>query len=585
MAEHASPNSAALRARSPDQLKEWLPWVTNIRFVVISFVFAIDYAIRTLAGNPNPASFKYFGFVIILWYVLGLFYLIYYQLSQDYLLQAYLQIFSDIAIITAILHLTGDLESNYLSLYLVVIILSSTLLPRGRVFAVAGLSFIGMGGVLELAYLPIILPDLAAHYPTLRYLMTSSPLSVDLRTLQVKIGASFFAFFAVAFLSGRLAEKLRKVGAELRDKSGQVASLQAKTENILESMRDGLVSTNLEGVISDLNGSGAAILGLKPEELRGRLIQSLFPELKTGSLSNHVAYAFPTRQEVVYWTPQAERRILGISVSPLVVPEAGSVGFVYNFQDLTEEKRRDAEYRTKDRMATLGRMAAGIAHEIRNPLASITGSAKLLQSISSLDDDQSKLIEIVSSESKRLDKLVSDFLVYCRDQRHEPRQVDIVNVIEETLVLLSHHPLFGPNIRVERRLPAGPLTIWADADKLRQVFWNISDNALKAMPQGGALTVQVEVSGAKMVRVSLSDTGVGFTEQQLEKVFEPFQPGFTGGTGLGLAIVYQIMQGLQGTIQVESKLGRGARFVLEFPRQPAAVVADQSNLAPAVAGK
>ena len=157
MEEHASLNSTPFSARLPDQLKEWLPWVTKIRFVIISFVFAIDFAIRTLVANPNPASFKYFGIVIILWYVLGLYYLIYNQLSRDYLLQAYLQIFSDIAIITAVLHLTGDLESNYLSLYLVVIILSSTLLPRGRVFLVAAVSFVCMGGVLELAYLPSIL--------------------------------------------------------------------------------------------------------------------------------------------------------------------------------------------------------------------------------------------------------------------------------------------------------------------------------------------------------------------------------------------------------------------------------------------
>jgi two-component system sensor histidine kinase PilS (NtrC family) len=585
MEQRSSLSSTTFSTASPDPLKEWLPWVTKIRFVIISFVFAIDYATRTLVANPNPASFKYFGIVIILWYVLGLYYLIYNQLSRDYLLQAYLQIFSDIAIITAILHLTGDLESNYLSLYLVVIIVSSILLPRGRVFMVAAVSFVCMGATLELAYLPSIFPDLAGHYPALRYLVTSSPLSVDLRTLQVKIGASFFGFFAVAYLSSHLAETLRKVGAELRDKNGQVASLQAKTENILESMRDGLVSTDLEGFVSELNSSGAAILGLRPEELRGKPIQLVFPELQTGTLSVPAGSTLPTRQEVAYVNPRAERRILGVSVSPLMVPEMGVVGLVYNFQDLTEEKRREAEYRTKERMATLGRMAAGIAHEIRNPLASITGSVKLLQSISSLDEDQSRLIEIVSNESERLNKLVSNFLLYCRDQRYESQEVDLVNVIEETLVLLSHHPLFGPNVRIEKRFPTGPLTIWADADKLRQVFWNISDNALKAMPNGGELTVQVEEASERTVRVTLSDTGVGFTEQQLEKVFEPFQPGFSGGTGLGLAIVYQIMQGLRGTIRVESKAGKGARFVLELPKKPTPVVGEQMRFMSAVASR
>jgi len=583
MPNYSSPSAASLFAGLPDQLKEWLPWVTKIRFVIISFVFAIDFAIRTLVANPNPASFKYFAIAIILWYILGLYYLIYNQLSQDYLLQAYLQIFSDIAVITAILHLTGDLDSNYISLYLLVIILSSTLLPRGRVFLVAAVSFVCMGGMLELAYLPVILPDFAVHYPALRYLVTSSPLAVDLRTLQVKIGASFFGFFAIAYLSAQLAENLRKVGAELRDKNGQVANLQAKTENILESMRDGLLTTDLEGVVSELNGSGAAILGLKPEQLRGKLIQSFFPGLQTGTASLPSANGFSARQEVAYVSPRSEKRVLSVSVSPLMVPAIGVAGLVYNFQDLTEEKRRDAEYRTKDRMATLGRLAAGIAHEIRNPLASITGSVKLLQSISSLDDDQTKLIEIVSHESERLNKLVSDFLLYCRDQRHEPQKVDLVKVIEETLVLLSHHPLFGRNVRVEKHFPSRLSTVWADPDKLRQVFWNISDNALKAMPDGGVLTVLAEEAGERAVRVTLIDTGIGFSEQQLEKVFEPFQPGFSGGTGLGLAIVYQIMQGLGGAVRVESKAGKGTRFILELPKHAAPAVAKKAPVTSATA--
>ena len=268
-----------------------------------------------------------------------------------------------------------------------------------------------------------------------------------------------------------------------------------------------------------------------------------------------------------------------------MVPAIGVAGFVYNFQDLTEEKRREAEYWTKDRMATLGRMAAGIAHEIRNPLASITGSVKLLQSISSLDEDQTKLIEIVSHESERLNKLVSDFLLYCRDQRHEPQKVDLVKVIDETLVLLSNHPLFGGNVRVEKRYSPRLPPVWADPDKLRQVFWNITDNALKAMPEGGVLTVQAEEAGEKVVRVILGDTGVGFSEQQLEKVFEPFQPGFSGGTGLGLAIVYQIMQGIGGAIQVESKAGKGTRFILELPKHAAPAASPKKAFTPAAANR
>ena len=574
MERRIPPNSAPLLTGSPDHLKEWLPWVIKIRFVIISFVFAINFAIRTVRRYPpDAASFKYFGITIILWYLLGLYFLIYNQLSGDYLLQAYLQIFCDVGIISAVLHLTGDLESNYLSLYLVVIIFSSMLLPRGKVYLVAAVSFVCMGGMMEVAYLPTIFPNLATHYPQLRYLITSSSLSIDLGTLQVKIAASLFGFFAVAYLSSRLTERLRQVGEELKHKDGQVASLRAKTDNILESMRGGLISTDRGGLIDELNGAGSAILGLSPDSLRGKRIQTVFPDLPVSDPSAPDSSAFPTRQEITYLHPRGGRRILGVSVSLLIVPGIGTDGFVYTFQDLTEEKGREAEYRMKDRMATLGRLAAGIAHEIRNPLASIAGSVKLLQSIAHLDGDQAQLIEIVNHESARLNKLVSDFLLYCRDHRPEPQEVDLGNVIGETLLLLSHHPLFGANIRLEKRFPDSPLMVWADADQLRQVFWNISDNALKAMPEGGELTVQVEGSGQNTVRVTVSDTGVGFTEQQLEKVFEPFQPGFSGGTGLGLAIVYQIMQGLRGTVRVESKAGQGTRFILELPRRSSAMAA------------
>lgn len=568
---------------STGEIKDWLPWVIKIRFVIISFVFAIDYVIRQFAPSPaNAASIRYLGMAVIFWFILGLFFLIYNQISRDYLLQAYLQIFSDVVIITAILHVTGDLESNYFSLYLVAIILASILLPRARAFMVAAVSFVLMGSVIELAYLPTIYPQLVAEYPALHILATASSRGVDLRTLQVKISASLFGFFAVAYLSSHLAERLRKAGAELRDKSGQVANLQAKNENIIQSMHEGLLSTDLDDAITELNPAGAEILGRTLENLRGSHIGAVFPGLSEDP-SLQEAESLPTRREITYRHPQREHRILGISSSPLVVPGAGVVGHVYNFQDLTEEKRREVEYRTKDRMATLGRMAAGIAHEIRNPLASIAGSVKLLNSISQLDDDQAKLIAIVSRESERLNKLVSDFLIYARDRRLEFQRVDVVNLLEETLLLVEHHPLFGPQFRIERKFPSRAVTVSADADKLRQVFWNICDNSIKAMPRGGTLSAQAEETGNK-VRIVLSDSGVGFTAVQLEKLFEPFQSGFSEGTGLGLALVYQIIQGHQGAIHVESKPGKGARFLIELPRQAVLPQLSKVGTAQPVAG-
>jgi two-component system sensor histidine kinase PilS (NtrC family) len=552
-------------------LQVWLPWVIKIRFVIITFVFAVEYSIRQVVPDSGPPdTIKHLGVIVILWYTLGLFFLIYSQISQEYSLQAFLQILCDLAAITAVVHVTGDLESNYQSLYPVAIILASILLPRARAFLIAAVAFVFYGAILELAYLPDLFPELVERHPSLGFLATAAEHSVSLRDLQVKIVASLFGFFAVAYLASYLAESLRKTGAELRDKRGQIASLQAINENIIRSMRDGLISTDLEGRVQDLNPAGAAILGRRPAELRGKPIEEI---LRRGPTIEELASESPPagRREIVYAHPRGGERILGVSGSLLDVPDLGGVGYVFNFQDLTDEKRRETADRAKDRMATLGRLSAAIAHEIRNPLASIAGSVKLLKSIAQLDGDQDRLMDIVSRESERLNKLVSDFLIYARDQRFEFREVNLVELLEETLVLLEHHPMFGPAYRIERKLPRQPVVACADADKIRQVFWNICDNSLKAMPDGGTLTAEIETPTDRVVRVRLADSGVGFSPVEAEKLFEPFQAKFPNGTGLGLAIVYQIIQGHSGRLEVESAPGRGSRFLIEIPRtQPQA---------------
>lgn len=550
-----------------DQLQQWLSWIIKIRFVIITFVFAIEFMVRQFLAPPGHAPVMRFVEAIVLWYVLGLFYLIYSQLSRDLALQAYIQISGDIVLITLVVHITGNLESNYLSLYFLAVIMASVVLPRSQAYLIAGASFLCMAVVLGLAYLPGFYPRFVEHHPVFGKLAAPASLPVDIETFEFKILATLFGFFAVAYLSSYLAESLRRTGKELRVKTGQVASLQALNENIIQSMRGGLITTDLEGVIQIVNPAGEHILGVRAEDLRNKPIHDVLQNgLRTRGAS---PTAFPpyTRHEALYRHPDGEPRVLGISEAPLKVAPGDVVGYIYTFQDLTDEKQREAEDQMKDRMVTLGRMAAGIAHEVRNPLASISGSVKLLEAIAGLDEDQAKLMGIVSRESARLDKLISEFLVYARDHRFEFGWIDLARLLDETLLLLQHQPLFRTDHQVERRFPQGRVMACVDTDKIRQVFWNICNNSLKAMPEGGKLTAEIRDGHPRKVFITLADTGIGMSAAQLEQVFEPFHSRFQNGTGLGLAISYQIVKAHRGDIQVSSNPGEGTTFSIELPRE------------------
>ena len=217
----------------------------------------------------------------------------------------------------------------------------------------------------------------------------------------------------------------------------------------------------------------------------------------------------------------------------------------------------------------MGRLAAAIAHEIRNPLTSIAGSVSMLSGIPEMNEDHRRLLDIVTRESQRLNSIITDFLAYSRTKQYHFDKVDLIQLVEDTLTLMDHRMTAEKTgITIERRFPAGQAWTIADGDKIKQVFWNFCENAVRAMKgaQGGSvLTVAVESLGEDW-QVGFTDTGAGMSPQQIEKIFEPFQSNFEGGTGLGLAIVYQIVQAHGGKVWARSKRGQGTTFVLRLHR-------------------
>jgi two-component system, NtrC family, sensor histidine kinase PilS len=379
-----------------------------------------------------------------------------------------------------------------------------------------------------------------------------------LRTLQALIVVNLIGYGAIAYLAGSLATKLRQTNTRLQRTRGALENLQALYENIIRSTSEGLITTGLEGAITLVNPSAEKLLERKEGELLGQPVASLFQDAlpQPGSELAHA--------EVRFIAPSSFRKTFRVLVSELTVPDRGAVGHVYTLDDLTQIRRLEREVRVQDRLAAVGRLSAAIAHEIRNPLTSIAGSASLLSEMLDLKDEHRRLLQIVTRESERLNSIITDFLAYSRNKKYEFARVDLLPLLEDTLTLLGHRlEAENAGIRIHRRYSTAAAFVIADGDRIKQVFWNFCENAVRAMKKGGTMTVGVEEFGSEW-QVTFADTGPGMSPQMVEKIFEPFQSQFEGGTGLGLAIVYQIVQAHEGKVWVRSKPGQGCTFVLRL---------------------
>ncbi len=528
-------------------INEWLPWLGRVRFLVITFLVAGIIAVRQWMPTPFPVR-TLLG-LSALWYLLATLYLLMQRGVPRSRWHAPVQIALDLGIITGIVYASGAQDSYFISLYLLAILMGSILFSRRGTFLVAGFSFVLLGCITEITYYGII-PRTTISTP--------SP-----RALESWLGSNLFAFFAVAYLGSLLAQTIQTKGVELEETNEALKDLQAFNNDIIESMRGGLLTVDLEGRILLINRAGAEITGHGFGLLRGENVADVFPgfwpvELDEGGNPQAL------RKEVEFRTPAGATRFLGISISPLRTGQNQASGFVFNFQDLTELKRLEHEVFTKERMAALGRLSAAIAHEIRQPLTAMTGALKELARFAPLEDDDKKLVQIVSRESQRLNQIITEFLDYSREKSYAFADVDILSLIEETLVLIERNAIASGKVQIERHFAQHPLRARADRDAMKQVFWNLCNNALRAMPDGGVLSVRAEAV-QNSIRISIRDTGTGMEPGASARIFEPFQSGFPGGTGLGLAIVYQILQAHRGRIRVETGLGSGAEFIVDLP--------------------
>jgi two-component system sensor histidine kinase PilS (NtrC family) len=545
--------------------RNWLGWLVKIRILILTFLFGIELTVARMA--PSPLPMRSFVSTMLLWYGLSLFYILLFSLWEEQHVQGVLQVVTDLAMVSLVVHFTGGWDSSLNFLYPLVIIVACILLPKMWAYLTSALAFILYGAVLELNYYELV-PSFATTHP-------------GLNVLNAIIFVNLFAYLAVAYLACLLSAKLRQVDVQLKDASGALESLQALHENIIQSISGGLITTDIEGRITLANTAAKRLLSCG-DELVGKSVREIFldPLPMVGSERAH--------GEVRFQPADGFRKTFRVIVSALIIPGREASGSVYTFDDLTEIRRLEREVRIQDRLAAVGRLAAAIAHEIRNPLTSIAGSVSMLSGASEMTDEQRQLLQIVTRESERLNNIITDFLAYSRGKQYRFDKVDLVLLLEDTLTLLENRMVSeNTGICIERHFKFPEALTLADGDKIKQVFWNFCQNAVRAMQQGGSLSVSLDSVGDDW-QINFTDTGVGMTRQQSEKIFEPFQSGFDGGTGLGLAIVYQIVQAHEGKVWARSKLGEGTSLVLRLRRWgtglPRPEVKSRDRQLPATAG-
>jgi len=478
-----------------------------------------------------------------------------FRLSKNILLQARFQLIIDVFLVTWLVWNSNVIQSPYLTLYIVIIAVSSLFFgPREAVITSVGCAVAFTACALQIT-------GIAGQRDPSRFVGGSLS-----QTIQW-VGLFDIAFFVVGLLSARLAERQSRSDVRLAAATQSLANLRALHERIVASIRSGVVTTDLEGRIFTFNIAAQEITGYQEHSIRGQDASILFGEMR-----EHIAETLHAmksgenipRFETNCLTSEGMRLRLGYNISPLSTEAGETTGMVITFQDLTQIRSLEETSRRQDRLAAIGRMAASIAHEIRNPLAAMRGSIQMLRSEMDSDSSQTELMEIILRESDRLNRIITDFLNYARPRPLTHVSVDVGYLLHQTFALMRHSPEIGDNQNIVEELPDEPLFAEADEGQLKQVFWNLARNALQAMPQGGTLRATLEKNSDNRLRIAFADSGRGMSPDQVEHLFEPFS-STTGGTGLGLSIVYQIIRDHGGTINVRSRVGQGTTITVELP--------------------
>jgi len=551
---------------NPDQeLQQRLKTVMVLRIVFLTGFVALLLIMGARIQFSAPLA--PLTVVICGGYLLSIIYALFFNIWKPSF-NASIQVLGDLFLVAGIIYTTGGTESPLSFLFLFVIIVASFVLSRTACYFAASGASILYGLLMDLEFYRFIQPYYLFHEPER---------TVEGGYVFYLVFLNIGSYYCVAYLSNFLNHRLRLVKEELAAASKDLEELQAFHTHVVRDMGTGLITTDDNGNITSMNRAAEVITGYKLEESRGLPCDTLLSvSILQDFLKLTYGVSHPVQTEGECRRKDGKTIFIRMKVSRFSGPEYPGKGFICVFEDLTEYQEMQEKFSQAEQLAAVGRFSAGLAHEIRNPLASLSGSIQVLSKGLDLENTHQRLMEIVIRETDRLNGILTDFLNYSQPRKNRKTLVDLTQLIQDVTLLIKNAEDFSSVHRIEFTASTDHLVINADEQEVKQLVWNLCINGLQSMDSGGSLKIGLQKvasfhsptfqSDKRGYVFTLEDEGCGIPADRLKKIFDPFHTTKDNGVGLGLATVYRIVQHMGGTIDVVSKEGKGTRFSVFLPR-------------------
>lgn len=521
------------------------------RIAIITFILGVALFMQ-IKGDMlySEIHLPHLYIVIVLTYILSVVYYFIQNSIDNKDIVVYIQAFLDVTLVTGLVYATGGIRSIYATFYPLIIIYTTVFLVRRGGLIIASASSIMYGLLLNLEYYEIVTPAYIVLTPEYQY---------TAGYVLTRITINIISFYIIAMLSSVLVEREKKTRSLLAEKETAFDQLDILHRSIIESVDAGIITVNRKGNIKSFNSAAELITGVKFSQVENRNIMDVLPDFSVNMKVLEETGPSQTRFEATF-KKEDEQIILTCSVSPLFDGEKNRIGDIIIFQNITSIKQMEETVEKSRRMAFIGEMAAGLAHEMRNPLASISGSIQLLKKILPLTATDRRLMDIILRGKDQLENFMGDFLVLSRPSIGIREKFNVPDIIEDVLETIRLTPDWNEEIIIEKNL-SPESTINANKKEIRQIIWNLLINAVHAMPEGGALRVATSrvngKNGEQFLEISVTDNGCGIKTNDLSRIFEPFFTTKETGTGLGLAVVNKIVERYNGKITIESDEDKG----------------------------